>query len=131
MIFVDTSAWFAGVVAEDINHAAAAHWLEQNVEPLLTTDYIIDEVLTLLRARGQPAAALMLGQQFFAGTIATVHYLTEAELLEAWHVFETFFDKTWSFTDCTSKVLMGRLHIDHAFAFDRHFAQFAGLSALP
>lgn len=131
MIFVDTSAWFAGAVAEDINHPAAARWLEQNVEPLLTTDYIIDEVLTLLRARGQPAAALMLGRQFFTGTIATVHYLTEAELLEAWHVFGTFSDKTWSFTDCTSKVLMEQLRINRAFAFDRHFPQFGGVNAVP
>ena len=81
MIFVDTSAWFASAVDEDINHSAASQWLEQKGEALVTSDYIVDETLTLLRARGQPTAALTLGRHFFNGTIATVHYLTEAELL--------------------------------------------------
>lgn len=66
MIFVDTGAWFASVAAEDINHQAVARWLEQNEDSPLTTDYVVDETLTLLRARGQPTAALTLGRQFFS-----------------------------------------------------------------
>jgi uncharacterized protein len=65
MIFVDTSAWFASAVDEDINHSAASQWLEQKGEALVTSDYVVDETLTLLRARCQPAAALTLGRQFF------------------------------------------------------------------
>lgn len=49
MIFVDTGAWFASVVPSDIDHASASQWLNQNVEPLLTTDYIIDETLISCR----------------------------------------------------------------------------------
>jgi predicted nucleic acid-binding protein len=131
MIFVDTSAWFASAVEEDINHSAASRWLERKGDALVTSDYVVDETLTLLRARDQPAAALTLGRQFFNGTIATVHYLTEAELLEAWHIFETFSDKAWSFTDCTSKVLIEKLCIKRAFAFDQHFRQFTGVSLVP
>jgi uncharacterized protein len=48
MIFVDTVAWYACVVPSDPNHAAAAAWLHANHSPLLTTDYVIDETLTLL-----------------------------------------------------------------------------------
>jgi uncharacterized protein len=51
MIFVDTGAWFASVVPSDIDHASASQWLNQKAEPLLTTDYIIDETLTLLMRR--------------------------------------------------------------------------------
>lgn len=131
MIFVDTSAWFASAVDEDINHPAASHWLEQNGDTLVTSDYVVDETLTLLRARGQPAGALTLGRQFFNGTVATVHYLTEEELLEAWHVFEAFSDKEWSFTDCTSRVLMEKLRTERAFAFDQHFLQFGGVKVVP
>ena len=50
MIFVDTSAWFAAIVPSDPNHPHATSWLAQSSEPLLTTDYVIDEILTLLRA---------------------------------------------------------------------------------
>lgn len=53
MIFVDTSAWFAAIVPTDPNYPHAARWLAANSEPLLTTDYVIDETLTLLRACGR------------------------------------------------------------------------------
>ena len=51
MIFTDTGAWFASVVPDDEDHEKAVAWLAQNREPLLTTDYIVDETLTLLSAR--------------------------------------------------------------------------------
>jgi predicted nucleic acid-binding protein len=51
MIFVDTGAWAAQVWHRDGNHAAAMDWLAQNRQPLVTTDYIVDEVLTLLTRR--------------------------------------------------------------------------------
>jgi predicted nucleic acid-binding protein len=53
MIFVDTGAWFASVVPLDQDYTAATRWLNQNTQPRLTTDYIVDETLTLLKTRGQ------------------------------------------------------------------------------
>ncbi len=60
MIFVDTSAWYASVVPTDPNHAAAAAWLKGNQLPLLTTDYVVDEILTLLKMRGHYLRAVAL-----------------------------------------------------------------------
>ena len=131
MIFVDTGAWFASVVPTDPDHQAAVAWLDANREPLLTSDYVVDETLTLLRARGEPRRAVVLGRRFFAGEIAQVQHLSEADVLESWRVFERFSDKHWSFTDCTSKVLMDRLGIMRAFAFDEHFRQFGTLAVCP
>ena len=131
MIFVDTGAWFASVVPKDPDHPAAAAWFAANREPLLTSDYVVDETLTLLRARGEPRRAVAMGRMFFAGQIATVHHLSEAEVLEAWRIFERFSDKEWSFTDCTSKVLFKRLGITRAFAFDGHFRQFGEVTVCP
>ncbi|MBE9037686.1 hypothetical protein [aff. Roholtiella sp. LEGE 12411] len=51
MILVDTSAWFASIVPSDTEHQAASSWVSQNTKPLLTTDYIIDETLTVLAMR--------------------------------------------------------------------------------
>ena len=48
MIFVDTGAWFASVMPSDREHQAAVQWLSQNIQPFITTDYVIDETLTLL-----------------------------------------------------------------------------------
>ena len=77
MIFVDTSAWFAAVVPTDSNHPEASRWLAVNSEPLLTTDYIVDETLTLLRARGERQRAKALVEQFFNSSVAEVYFLTE------------------------------------------------------
>ena len=90
MIFVDTGAWFASVVPSDRDHAAATRWLSQNTQPLLTTDYIIDETLTFLKTRGQTLRAMAMGEQFFRGTLATTYYLTEADILLGWQTFRQF-----------------------------------------
>jgi uncharacterized protein len=44
VIFVDTGAWFAAFVPNDADHVAADRWLSSNSEPLVTTDYILDEL---------------------------------------------------------------------------------------
>ncbi len=121
MIFVDTGAWYASVMPSDPNHGAAAAWLHANSEPLLTTDFVIDETLTLLKARGHPRRTVALGNELFHGRRATLHYLAAAEIDAAWQVFQRFADKDWSFTDCTSKVIIEQMGLASAFAFDRHF----------
>lgn len=131
MIFVDTGAWFALVAPSDVDHQAAATWFGSNRKSICTSNYVVDETLTLLRARGEPNRALAMGRAFFSGQIAVVHHLTEMDIREAWRVFERFSDKSWSFTDCTSKVLMERLRITEAFAFDEHFRQFGGVMIRP
>jgi hypothetical protein len=131
MIFVDTGAWYASVVPSDPNHAAAVQWLNANVEPLLTTDFVIDETLTLLKARGHLRRALALGTQWFVGNRSILHHLTPAQVEAAWQIFQRFTDKDWSFTDCTSKVVMEQLALLTAFAFDQHFRQFGGVVVVP
>ena len=50
----------------------------------------------------------------------------------AWEVFRRFSDKRWSFTDCTSKVVMDRLGIaGPCLAFDQHFRQFGSIQVVP
>jgi predicted nucleic acid-binding protein len=66
VILVDTGAWFAAFVPNDPDHLAADAWLATNAEPLVTTDYVIDELLTLLKMRGEYQRALRLGTSLFA-----------------------------------------------------------------
>ena len=131
MKFADTGGWFALSVTNDMNHAVALKWFARQREPLFTTDYVVDETLTLLRSRGQGLAALALGQQFFDGSLATIYYLTEADIRHTWQVFTRYADKEWSFTDCSSKVVMEKLGITEAFAFDQHFRQFGTVMVSP
>jgi len=131
MIFVDTGAWYASLVPTDPHHATAVQWLATNHSPLLTTDYVIDETLTLLRVRGQRERALMFGRRLFDDDLANIHKITAADLKLAWNTFEQFDDKSWSFTDCTSKIVMEQLGVKIAFAFDHHFHQFGTIQVVP
>ena len=131
MTFVDSGAWFALYIPVDPNQRDAVDWISANPGQLLTTDYVIDETLTLLRARGQRAIALDFGNDIFSGRLAAVHYLTPEEIAESWKVFERFIDKDWSFTECASKVVIERLGIGTAFAFDQHFRQFGNTVVVP
>lgn len=131
MIFVDTSAWFASIVPSDPNYQAVNIWMRQNTELLLTTDYIVDETLTLLRARKERVRSLAMGKAFFAGQLGTLYYLTQDDIHLTWQVFTQFSDKDWSFTDCSSKVVMEKLQITQALSFDSHFRQFGSITVMP
>ena len=131
MIFVDTGAWFAAVVPTDPNHERAAAFLTTNREPLITTDYVVDEALTLLRARGERQRSVLLGELFFSGELAEIYYLKEEDVRQAWEVFRDYADKGWSFTDCTSKSIIEKHNLTSAFAFDHHFRQFGTVTIIP
>jgi predicted nucleic acid-binding protein len=131
VIFADTSALFAYAIPNDGNHERARRWVRQNSIPLVTTDYVIDETLTLVRARAYSARAIQLGERLFSGRVARIYYLTEEDILASWEVFRSFQDKEWSFTDCTSKVIIEKLGLTEAFAFDHHFRQFGTVMTVP
>ena len=69
--------------------------------------------------------------RFFRHDLAEIHKITNSDLTLAWKTFEQFDDKDWSFTDCTSKVVMEQLGIEVAFAFDHHFDQFGTIQVVP
>ena len=130
-VFVDTGAWFAYIVRRDPDHAAATDWVQRNRQPLATTDYVIDELLTLLKLRESHRVAAAAGDALLQQNVARVERITDVDFLEAWTVFRQYHDKGWSFTDCTSKVIMERLGITHAFAFDTHFEEFGTIVRVP
>ena len=69
MIFVDTGAWFARYVAEDVDHSAAVAWFPSSPDMLVTTDYVVDELLTLLKVRGFANIAFSVGGKLLAGQV--------------------------------------------------------------
>jgi predicted nucleic acid-binding protein len=132
MTFVDTGAWYAVLVPSDANHFPATSWYSSYSGPLLTTDYVIDETLTLLRSRGQRDLAIDWGTTMFGpASPAGIHYMSPTEIADAWDSFRRFADKDWSFTDCTSKVVMEAAGVTDAFTFDHHFRQFGTVRVVP
>src|SRR5687768_993928 len=99
MIFVDTSAWFARFVPDDPQHQRMLTWFAANSRPLVTTDYCVDETLTLLIVRKRPKLAIEAGRGFFDGTLARLHFLTRQQIERAWIYFQQRTSAGWSFTD--------------------------------
>ncbi len=130
-IFVDTSAWCAYFDKTDAEHTSAAQFMNQLTLPLITSNYIVDETLTLIQDRMGRHLAIRIGKQFFAEQIAQVVRITIHDEAAAFKIFSQYTDKNFSFTDCTSFALMERLKIKTAFAFDVHFIQYGRLTIAP
>ena len=131
MIFVDTSAWYALSSVRDVYHVQANRLLAAIQEQLVTSDYVIDETLTLFRSRGESLHALAFGTEVIEGSFAEIVTIDHQDFVLDWEIFQRFNDKEWSFTDCTSYIVMERLGIQRAFAFDDHFRQFGTVAVLP
>jgi len=130
VIFVDTGAWFAAFVPSDGNRLVARRWWEDNREPLVTTDFVLDELLTLLKSRGNTQRAIAIGRDLLDGSLACLERVTEDDLHAAWLLCRTHQLSDWSLTDCTSCAVMRRLRITTVFAFDRHLREM-GFEVVP
>jgi predicted nucleic acid-binding protein len=131
MIFVDTGAWFALAVPTHVDHLAAKQFIESNRDPLFTTDYVVDELLTLFRIRRQTQRANRWLDEVYGADAFSLVRVTAADFGRATDIYRSFTDKLWSFTDCTSFAVMERLSATKAFAFDEHFRQFGSITVLP
>ena len=129
-VFVDTSAWFAFLNAADPDHEAVAEVLEVRAAHLVTTDYVFDELVTLVRYRIGHAEACRAGEFLRSRNITVLVAVQPADIERAWRQFTKHADKKYSFTDCTSFATMRRLGIQHVIAIDPDFRR-AGFTVLP
>ncbi|MEW6755519.1 MAG: PIN domain-containing protein [Candidatus Latescibacterota bacterium] len=132
-LFVDTAGWVAAADAADPAQArvsaARDEWLAGG-GLLLTTDYVIDETLTTLRFRLGLGAAETWWQQVDGSSRLRVEAIDAPRAERARTLFFRYRDKDYSFTDCTSFVVMRDLRLQAALTLDRHFAQM-GFQVLP
>lgn len=125
-VFVDTVAWVALANENDSLHEAAIAERKQFAREkarIVTTNFVIDESITLVQLRTNHANAVAFGEMIRqSNTIKIVHISQELEE-EAWQLFKRYHDKEFSFTDCTSFVVMRREGIWECFTGDHHFEQ--------
>lgn len=129
-VFVDTSAWYATIDPNDPDYLRALRLLTSRPR-LITTNFIVDETITLVLKRLGYLHALTLGESLWSGRLARLVYVSKADQRAAWDLFKRYDDKVFSFTDCTSFVVMERLGLLHAFAFDEHFEQVGRFVRVP
>jgi len=127
---VDTGAWFAASDDKDPDHFAVARCLRERSGRLVTTNFIVDETVSLMRYRLGFDAARRFGEQIISGSAARLVAVTRRDEARAWDIFIRYRDKSFSYTDCTSFAAMQRLGIDTAVAIDDDFRSF-GLACLP
>lgn len=132
-LFVDTAGWMATADRSDPQHtdssAARDHWLAQG-GLLATTNYVIDETLTLIRMRLGIFAAEKWWQTVSASPRCKFEWITPEIEERAIRWFFKWKDQSFSFTDCTSFVVMQDLGIKKVLTVDRHFL-IAGFEILP
>jgi predicted nucleic acid-binding protein len=95
-LFVDTAGWMACADGADPAHRAAC----------VATDYVIDETLTLIRKRLGLGAAEAWWEQVDGSSRLRWEWIGVTRAEKARRVFFRHRDKDYSFTDCTSLVVM-------------------------
>ena len=132
-IFVDTAGWMAMADAGDPNHSESRetrdYWLEEG-GILVSTDYVLHETLTLLRVRLGIKAASKWWDQIDRSRRVRWEWIDPGRADKARNWFFQWQDKDFSFTDCTSFVVMRDLHLRKALTTDHHFRQ-AGFEVVP
>ena len=131
-LFADISFLVALYNEKDSNHRQAKHFISEldNQSLFLISDYIFDEVLTVLLVRAGKFLSTHAGEKILADDRIEILQTDEEIFQKAWLIYRMFGDKEWSFTDCTSYVFMKNLSINTGVSFDEHFRQF-GFRTLP
>ncbi len=133
-VFVDTGGFFAHLVSEDPLHVRAGELFAQAEREgwhLITTNAVVYETHALLtnRAREGREAGLRFLEHIERGLCEIVH-LTQDDEARAIPILRDHHDKPYSFWDALSFVVMERLGVTEAIAFDRHFRDYGRVTIL-
>ena len=130
---VDTSAWFSLMFAGDRRHAQvrSAHARLYGEGTLfITSSLVLGELYTLLPARTSASGFWAFRDRILASDRARVLNPAPEQLDSAFLLLERRKDKSYSFVDAASFVLMRDERISTALTLDRHFAQ-EGFMVIP
>lgn len=128
--FVDTGGWYAFLNGMDPAHERVGRFLSTGNRRLVTTNYIFDELVTLVQARVGHAQAVVIGDHLRRTRGVEWVRLSEKDETLAWELFSARGGRGYSFTDCTSFVVMRDLGLQRAVALDRHFVR-EGFEVIP
>lgn len=129
-IFVDTWGWVALGNRHDDYHPEVRQLYEGLTSakiPIHTSDYVLDEVITLLFKREAFQNAFRFVQGIFQASELgqlQLHRVTTEDFQAAWQLRQRFQDKpSISFTDLTSMTIMRRSKLQRVLTQDEHFVQ--------
>jgi predicted nucleic acid-binding protein len=129
-LFVDTWGWVVIHNKREPRHAEVTRFYRNfrlQKGQIYTTDYVLDETITLLFRRLPPALAnesLSLLNKSFEKGYLELEWISPENFQEAQRLRLRFLDKPMiSFTDLTSMAIMKELDIKLVLTGDEHFEQ--------
>ena len=124
MIFVDTGAFIAIYLEGDQYHSHAFPLWKQLLasgERLYTSNFVLEETITLISRRGGYEFALRKARLLYASPNLEILRPDRRMELAALDYFHKYADQEVGFTDCVSFALMHAHRLTRVFCFDRHF----------
>jgi predicted nucleic acid-binding protein len=131
-VFVDTSGLYALVDRKDAHHATARAVVERLLRAgrrLVATDYVLAETVNLANARSGTRVAIRVLDLIEQSAGIRIEWIGASRFDITKVFFRKHADHSYSFTDCTSFVLMRELKLSQALTTDHHFSQ-AGFETL-
>ncbi len=124
MIFIDTTMWVSAIDASDELHedgkAVLGKLVEGNLPLTVTTDFVLDETLTMLKKRGaKPSKVAEDVQNIVSSMRVNIVYVDEMLFKESLYNYTKY--ATLSFTDAVSLTVMLRLKIGEVYSHDKDF----------
>ena len=129
--FINTGAFYAFVDKKDDEHKEVVNILKNRNERFITSNYIIDELITLFRFRGIPFEKFCsFIDSLWNEEICNILRVTREIDFTAWKLLRKYKDHDFSFTDCTSFILMQQYGMKKVYSMDKHF-QIIGFDVYP
>ncbi len=125
-VFIDTSLFVSLFEEDDDRHDEAMRLFQDAMAQkirVVISDYIFDECITTVNSRAHHDIAVKAGNYMLSSNVIELIWLDQELKLKAWEYFTAHADKGYSFTDCTSFVLMKEIKLTQYMAFDKHFEQ--------
>ncbi len=130
LLFVDTSAFYAFVDNSDERHKKITEIFQKRTEHFVTSNYVLDELITLLRVRKIPLNKFKsFIDALWNNEICNIIRVVEDIDFNAWQMMNKYKEHSFSFTDCTSFILMKNYNIKKVCTLDKHF-QIAGFEVI-
>ncbi len=127
-VFVDTWGWLAiGHRKDPFHKEVKAYYqtLRADNFDIVTSDYVLDEAITLIFRREVYEEAIHFIEGIFQASeegYLTIDKITEGRFASAWQLRKQFKDKPLiSFTDITTMVIMQERGIKQVLTRDEHF----------
>lgn len=129
-VFIDSSALFAWSDASCPQNRAIHDYLLRENPPLVTTNIVIAETISLITKRISKHAGIQFSVAVEDSRIVQVIYADEFLTKAALKLYRKYTDKDFDLIDATSFVLCKERKIKQVLTLDKHFSQM-GFEILP